>query len=105
GTTEQGGADGDGVVFKLSPSGNNWTESVLHAFDNLHGGSPNAALILQKQVLYGTAGYGGKDFDGVVFSITAGRGRSVSTQERLRGTVEGNPRLLKLTNNFSYNSK
>jgi uncharacterized repeat protein (TIGR03803 family) len=70
GTTQQGGADGDGVVFKLSQSGNNWTESVVHSFDSTHGGDPNAALILHKQVIYGTAGFGGVNGHGVVFSLT-----------------------------------
>jgi uncharacterized repeat protein (TIGR03803 family) len=72
GTTPQGGADGDGVVFKLSQSGNNWTESVVHSFDGTHGGGPNAALILYKQAIYGTAGFGGVNGKGVAFSLTTG---------------------------------
>jgi uncharacterized repeat protein (TIGR03803 family) len=72
GTTEQGGTDGDGVVFKLSQSGNQWTESVVHSFDGTHGGGPNAALILDKQILFGTTGFGGVNGNGVVFGLTAG---------------------------------
>jgi uncharacterized repeat protein (TIGR03803 family) len=72
GTTQQGGADGDGIVFRLSQSGNNWTESVVHSFDGTHGGGPNAALILDKQVLFGTTGGGGVNGYGVAFSLTAG---------------------------------
>jgi uncharacterized repeat protein (TIGR03803 family) len=70
GTTSQGGRDGDGVVFKLSQSANNWTEAVLHSFDGAHGGAPSAGLILgPRGVIYGTAGFGGMG-QGVVFSIT-----------------------------------
>lgn len=71
GTTQQGGADGDGVIFKLSPSGDNWIESVL-SLDGTHGGGPNAALILHKQALYGTTGFGGVNGNGVAFSLKAG---------------------------------
>jgi uncharacterized repeat protein (TIGR03803 family) len=71
GTASQGGRDGDGVVFKLSQSANNWTEAVLHSFDGTHGGGPHAGLILDPRGgIYGTTGFGGMSGDGVLFSIT-----------------------------------
>jgi len=71
GTTEQGGAHDDGVVFKLSQSGNSWTEDVIYSFDVLHGVPPSGELILDQQgAIYGTAGFGGVNGSGVVFSIT-----------------------------------
>ncbi len=47
GTTVNGGAHDVGVIFKLTPSSNSWTESVLYNFDcNGTGGcSPLAGLV------------------------------------------------------------
>ncbi len=49
GTTFQGGANGSGVVFKLSPAGINWTETVLYSFcsalDCADGRYPTNGLI------------------------------------------------------------
>ncbi len=61
GTTAYGGAHGNGVVFKLSPEGE---ETVLHSFCARNGctdgGVPHAGLILdQKGNLYGTTTRGG----------------------------------------------
>ena len=72
GTTTAGGQDGYGVVFKLSQSGNRWTETRLHSFDGKDGANPDGGLILDQQGrLYGTTTLGGgiQSF-GVVFRIT-----------------------------------
>jgi uncharacterized repeat protein (TIGR03803 family) len=83
GTTQQGGAYDEGVVFKLSQSSNNWIESVVHSFDGVHGGGPIAGLILDgRGVIYGTAGFGGVN-GGVVFSIAPGWLTSACTREGL----------------------
>ncbi|MEJ0048996.1 MAG: choice-of-anchor tandem repeat GloVer-containing protein [Rhodospirillales bacterium] len=74
GTTTQGGAscagNGCGTVFKLAPDG---TETVLYAFTNANdGGYPNDSghlVIDGKGNLYGTAGTGGANNDGVIFEI------------------------------------
>src|SRR5580700_4649217 len=52
-TTERGGDDGDGVVFKLAPNG---TQTVLHSFTGgSDGRGPVAGLIMDKKGnLYGT---------------------------------------------------
>jgi uncharacterized repeat protein (TIGR03803 family) len=74
GTTFAGGGahcahtrPGCGTVFKLAPDG---TETVLFAFYNSHGRQPAAGLLMGKNgLLYGTTPTGGKNNDGVVFSV------------------------------------
>jgi uncharacterized repeat protein (TIGR03803 family) len=73
GTTSAGGdANGDGIVFKLTPSsGGKWKESVAHRFSNHPDGSqPYYGLVLDKAGnLYGTTAVGGVGA-GVVFELT-----------------------------------
>ena len=66
GTTLQGGSGSCnggtcGVVYKLTPSNGEWTESVLYSFTGgSDGGNPNAGVIFDKVGnLYGAATYGG----------------------------------------------
>jgi uncharacterized repeat protein (TIGR03803 family) len=71
GTTEYGGAYGDGVVFSITPSGKG---RVLHSFDGTDGAYPVASLIQVNGKLYGTTSKGGKycrkmSGCGTVFSI------------------------------------
>jgi len=68
GTTQNGGAAGAGVVFKLTPDG---TETVLHSFTGgSDGTSPCAGLIMDSSGnLYSTTSDGGADDDGVVFKL------------------------------------
>lgn len=71
GTTYQGGAFGNGTVFKIDPSG---TETVLHSFivDGIDGYLPNAGLVLDAAGnLYGTTYAGGEFGLGTVFQISA----------------------------------
>ncbi|MFZ0479352.1 MAG: choice-of-anchor tandem repeat GloVer-containing protein [Terriglobales bacterium] len=71
GTTKFGGANGLGIVFKLTPSG---TETVLHSFDanGEDGFYPEAGVILDsKDNIYGTTTLGGKIGVGSVFEVTA----------------------------------
>src|SRR5579863_3976319 len=74
GTTTTGGdSNGDGVVFKLSPSsGGKWTESVIHQFSNgRDGAQPYYGLLLDPAGnLFGTTAIGGGSGQGVVFQIT-----------------------------------
>jgi uncharacterized repeat protein (TIGR03803 family) len=47
GTTEYGGASGDGTVFKLTPSGSSYSETVLYSFTgDLDGEAPLAGLTI-----------------------------------------------------------
>lgn len=68
GTTAAGGSfgrtcgDGCGTVFKLTPTGAGWTESLLYQFIGVErdGSSPAPGLVLdQAGNLYGTTVYGG----------------------------------------------
>jgi uncharacterized repeat protein (TIGR03803 family) len=78
GTTNAGGTNGAGAVFKLAPDG---SESVLYSFANgSDGGIPDANVILDAQGnLYGTTTSGGiADCNcGVVFKIDTGGHESV----------------------------
>jgi uncharacterized repeat protein (TIGR03803 family) len=72
GTTPQGGAFGNGVVFKLTKnSDGSWTESVLHAFaGGTDGATPYAEVTFDTSGnLYGTTQYGGVSSAGTVFRL------------------------------------
>jgi len=69
GTTEGGGSQSYGTVYRL---GSNGTETVLLSFDYTHGARPNAGLIGDKAGnLYGTTQQGGANGGGTVFKIAA----------------------------------
>jgi uncharacterized repeat protein (TIGR03803 family) len=70
GTTAFGGANGDGIVFKIDSSG---SETVLHSFSGgkTDGAGPWGAVILDKAGnLYGTTTEGGTYDQGVVFKVS-----------------------------------
>ena len=68
GTTYLGGADGDGTVFEITPSG---TLTTLHSFDGADGDQTLAALVQATNGnLYGTTAAGGASGYGTVFKIT-----------------------------------
>ena len=76
GTTSQGGSDGCGIVFQVSPPSGNvgWIETVLYSFQvNPHrvdGCTPEAPVIQYRGALYGTTSAGGDSAgDGTVFEI------------------------------------
>jgi uncharacterized repeat protein (TIGR03803 family) len=80
GTTETGGANGGGTIFKLTPgSGGTWTESIVFGFEasgtGVGGHYPTTGVVLDGQgYIYGTTYYGGKNSVGTVYEITpAGR--------------------------------
>jgi|HubBroStandDraft_5_1064220.scaffolds.fasta_scaffold18820_2 uncharacterized repeat protein (TIGR03803 family) len=68
-TTQQGGANSGGTVFKITTSG---AETVLYSFKggSADGETPVSALLNVKGTLYGTTSKGGADNDGTVFKIT-----------------------------------
>jgi len=76
GTTEAGGLQSCsgtcGVVFKLTKSGNSWTESVLYSFTGGNdGGNPFSGVIFDSAGnLYGTAYYGGDISAGTVYELS-----------------------------------
>jgi uncharacterized repeat protein (TIGR03803 family) len=66
GTTTYGGANGDGTVFEITPSG---TQTVLYSFAGPDGANPYAGLAQSGGFLYGTTYAGGTYNDGTVFKI------------------------------------
>ncbi|MGO9564083.1 MAG: choice-of-anchor tandem repeat GloVer-containing protein [Candidatus Korobacteraceae bacterium] len=71
GTAYNGGANGLGVVFELSPVGASWTETVLHSFaGGADGANPvNGLLMDGSGNLYGKTYAGGNGNNGVVFEL------------------------------------
>ena len=109
GTTRGGGASGDGIVFKLDPSG---TLTVLHNFagGTDDGAEPYAGLVLDPSGnLYGTTYSGGSSDTGTVFGIAP---VTLSATSLDFGTVAvdvpSSAQTVTITNigsgNFSYNS-
>lgn len=77
GTTSGGGTKFAGNVFKLTPSGGSWTQTVLYNFSggSLDGGSPFAGVMMDKKGrLLGTAQSGGQGAGGVVFMLEPPQG-------------------------------
>ena len=85
GTTGLGGANNDGTVFEITPSG---TLTTLYSFCSQSGcpdgQSPNAGLVQATNGdLYGTTlNGGGANNDGTVFSLSVGLGPFVETRPR-----------------------
>jgi len=77
GMTPTGGANGQGVVYKLKPMADGtWKLEVLHAFTGGDDGAGGSAgrLLLSKGTLYGVTTAGGANGKGVAFKITPTKG-------------------------------
>jgi uncharacterized repeat protein (TIGR03803 family) len=76
GTTENGGASGDGTVFELSPSGGSWTENIVYAFGGEPDGcNPEAGPTFDSAGnLYGTTEDCGSFGGGAVFELSRSGG-------------------------------
>src|SRR5580658_1600476 len=69
GTTNTGGENGKGVVFKITASG---TETTLHSFTGADGANPEAVLVQgSRELFYGVTLYGGANNAGALFEITS----------------------------------
>ena len=93
GTTEQGGAYGDGTVFKLASAG---TESILYSFGSHPGDGANAypyagPIRDKKGNLYGTTIFGGADNDGLVYEISPPAKKGGAWTETILYTFTGEP--------------
>lgn len=94
GTTANGGANGYGTVFKLTPpaaAGGSWTETVLYSFTGgSDGGSPEASLIFDASgALYSTTTVGGLYGQGTVFTLTPPRVRDGAWTETVLYSFAG----------------
>jgi uncharacterized repeat protein (TIGR03803 family) len=66
-----GGADGDGAVFELVPSGSGYQEQVLCSFTGADGNQPIGAPVLNARGdLFGVTQFGGRGGQGVIFELT-----------------------------------
>jgi uncharacterized repeat protein (TIGR03803 family) len=72
GTTYTCGSTYGGVVYKLSPSGSGWTETVLHTFSGgLDGLAPVGGVVLDGAGnIYGTTSAGNMNGMGVVYELS-----------------------------------
>jgi uncharacterized repeat protein (TIGR03803 family) len=69
GTTEVGGANGLGEVYKITPTG---TLTTLHSFDGADGSNPFGPMIQATDGnFYGATSAGGASNDGTLFKITS----------------------------------
>jgi len=75
-TTEGGGVYGYGAVYELTPSGNGYTESVIHSFsEDPDGATPENGLVLDnKGNLFGTTVQGGVNDQGLIFELSYAKG-------------------------------
>lgn len=79
GTTVQGGASGQGTVFKLSTSGSGYTNLYSFAGSPTDGANPEAGVLQGADArLYGTTAQGGANYEGTVFTMDT-NGCSYST--------------------------
>lgn len=92
GTTNGGGARGDGTVYEMTKSGNSWTEKPIWNFSGgLDGGMPEGGVILDGNGnLFGTAEIGGVYGYGVVFELSYINGKWVETRlHDFQGSSDG----------------
>lgn len=72
GTTSSGGAKGCGIVFVMTGSGNNWTETPIYSLmGSSDGCSPQSGVAMDSNGnLFGTTNYWGANFQGSVYELT-----------------------------------
>jgi uncharacterized repeat protein (TIGR03803 family) len=75
GTTDNGGATGNGTVFEFTPPAagqSKWTEKVIYSFSGAPDvANPSSALLVgSDSAIYGVAGGGGEKGAGTVFKLT-----------------------------------
>jgi uncharacterized repeat protein (TIGR03803 family) len=100
GTTEQGGLNGFGTTFKISPSGK---FTSLHSFDSSDGDFPSASLIRgSDRNFYGTTITGGSSTNGTIFKMTPGG--AVATVISFEGANGADPysALVQATDGYFY---
>jgi len=91
GTTYHGGANGFGMVYKLTPTASKYNETILYNFQAFRdGANPSGGLILGEHgEFYGTTQYGGEGWCGcgTVFELTPAKNGAYS--EKLLYAFQG----------------
>lgn len=91
GTTEAGGANNDGVVYKLTKGISGWTQTALGSFNQTYGTNPTAGLVFDPAGnMFGTTQVGGAYGAGTVYEISP-KGKTYSPRIvfRFNGTDGG----------------
>ena len=91
GATNFGGANGSGLLFRMTTDGSDLTE--LHAFSGSDGAAPNGVIVGADGRLYGTTRYGGDFNQGSVFRMSPD-GTGFVTLRLLSGLDGVNPAAL-----------
>jgi uncharacterized repeat protein (TIGR03803 family) len=92
GTTEYGGGDNAGTVYKLTPSHGTWVYSVIYRFTGLQDGRyPVAGVIMDGAGnLYGTTAFSGSGNGGTVYELSpSGSGWTETTLHAMNPSTEG----------------
>lgn len=94
GTTFSGGSSNCGTVFKLTPSGSGWTESVLYSYPcypGLQNDYSSPAVIFDRNGnLYGVTDAGGTYNQGTVFELVpSGSGWTANVLHAFSGEEDG----------------
>ena len=99
GTTDHGGSNNKGEIFRLSPGG---VFETLFSFDGPNGSEPRSSLLLASDGnMYGTTFYGGAANAGTVFRITtAGVPQTVVTFDGTNGGYTSAPVIQAADRNF-----
>lgn len=89
GTTQYGGANGRGTVFRINSDGSGY--GVLHSFNLSDGAGPQGDLLISGATLYGTAFSGGTNGAGTVFRMNLDGTDFALLTEFTGGTTAGSP--------------
>ena|SRR5579862_1041352 len=96
GTTAQGGngtgGNGNGVVYEMTGSGNNWNEAAIYTFQGAPDGSlPYSGVVFDTAGnLYGTTTQGGNTGNGTVYKLTnSGSGWTEQILYNFQGGSDG----------------
>jgi uncharacterized repeat protein (TIGR03803 family) len=92
GTTASGGANLDGSIYELSPSGSTYTERVIFSYTGPDGDQPQSTPLDVGGDIVATAPYGGFDSDGTVIRLTpAGNGYKKAVVHQFMGKDGSGP--------------
>ncbi len=96
GTTQYGGTNGNGTLFKIMPNGTGYM--TLHSFNGTDGNAPDGGVTSDGTYLYGTTTAGGINTHGVLFKIKpdgTGYAKLHDFSDATSGSVpRGNPILV-----------